>query len=176
MTATAALANPMRHSAARSRRHAMPPWRAMRHEATATMATVAAPEIATTYTKLKWVCTRRLAMPTTKGAITRWPAARAQHMSSRHQNGSNMAWGCQASKSNSLPMLHASPADRAVVRTSARWPPARCAAQAAPTIAALLASITADGQADARSRDTHERGEHIEPQRARIADGPPGGL
>ena len=54
------------------------------------------------------------------------------------------------------------------------WPPARWAAQAAMTMAAALATITADGQTDRRPADPDERGEHVEPQRAGIVDLAPG--
>ncbi len=91
---------------------------------------------------MRWVWTRRLAMPTMNGLIQRSPAANPQHITSSAQNGRISAWGCHASKSSSLPIDHASPADRAVTRTRARPPPARCAAHAAPTMAAMLATMT----------------------------------
>ena len=82
-------------------------------------------------------------MPTTNGAMIRSPAASAHSIRSRHQNGRSRACGCHASNSSSLPMLQARPADSAVASTIARSPPARWAAQAAPTMARMLAVITA---------------------------------
>ena len=75
--------------------------------------------MAITYTKLRWVCTIRLATPTSTGAITRSPVPRAHATMRRAQNGSSMACGCQASNSSSLPIDHVSPADSAVTTSIA---------------------------------------------------------
>ena len=149
----------------------------VRRRPTATITTVAAPMSETTYTKLRWVCTSRLAMPTTNGAISRSPAASAHSMRSRHQNGSSMACGCQASNSSSLPMLQARPADSAVtstMRPQRRRPGGRPTPRR--TMAAMLAAIDRHGQADVGSGHPDERRQHVEPQRPRVVDGLPGGL
>ena len=98
--------------------------------------------MAATYTKLRWVWTTKLASPTAHGSAQRSPVPSDHSQISSAQNGRIMAWGCQASKSSSLPSVHASAADSAVTTTIASRPPARRAATAASTMAATLATAT----------------------------------
>ena len=106
-------------------------------------------------------------MPTTNGLIHRSPAANPQVMTRSAQNGRISAWGCHASKSSSLPIAHARPADRAVTRTRALIAAGPLRGPGRADDGGDVGDHDPDSEADTRAADAHEGGEHVEPEAGR---------
>ncbi len=102
----------------------------------------AAPTAATTYVKLRWDCTSKLARPTIQGSDRTRPAALAAAHARKARNGSNKTCGCHGSISISLPIDQLSDTHAAAISSSPRRPASTRPCQSAIAMAAPLITAT----------------------------------